>query len=127
MTIPGRVVNWKRMQATTRRFLLWELSRGGWQYDVMVAIILAFIFLTPRDWFRDQPRASSIVMLPEEHGARVYWIEPDLLTGVDEAGRTARAVELIRKLHGRRENIVRLEPIYDAERDVKGFMAYTRP
>jgi hypothetical protein len=109
-----------------RRLLLWELPRGGWQYDVMVAIILAFIFLTPRDWFRDQPRASSVVMLPEEHGARVYWIEADLLTGSAESARSAQAAELIRKFYGRRENIVRLEPIYDAEKDVKGFMAYTR-
>lgn len=109
-----------------RRFLMWELPRGGWQYDVVVAIILAFIFLTPRDWFRDQPRASSVVMLPEEHGARVYWIEPDLLTGSEESTRAARAAELIRKFYGRKENIVRLEPIYDAEEDVKGFMAYTR-
>ena len=39
-----------------KRFILWDYARASWQYDVMVGIILAFIFLTPRDWFRDQPR-----------------------------------------------------------------------
>ena len=54
-----------------KRFLFWDYPRAGWQYDVMVGLILAFIFLTPREWFRDQPRANSIVMLPSEHGETV--------------------------------------------------------
>ena len=29
------------------RFLLWDYPRASWQYDIIVAIILAFIFLTP--------------------------------------------------------------------------------
>ena len=37
-----------------KRFILWDYPRASWQYDVMVGIILAFIFLTPREWFRDQ-------------------------------------------------------------------------
>src|ERR1035438_1611358 len=35
-----------------KRFILWEYPRASWQYDVIVAIILAFVFLTPRDWER---------------------------------------------------------------------------
>lgn len=37
-------------------YLWWSYPRGSLQYDIMVAIILAFIFLTPRHFFRDQPR-----------------------------------------------------------------------
>ena len=65
-----------------KRFILWDYPRAGWQYDVIVASILAFIFLTPRDFFRDQPKASRVVMLPSERGTSVYWIEPELLAGV---------------------------------------------
>ena len=60
-----------------KRFLLWDYPRASWQYDVMVALILGFIFFTPRGFFRDQPRASNIVQLPVEHGATVFWVEPD--------------------------------------------------
>ena len=60
-----------------KRFLFWDYPRAGWQYDVMVGLILAFIFLTPRAWFRDQPRASSIVMLPAERGATVFWMDAE--------------------------------------------------
>ena len=31
-----------------KRFILWDFPRASWQYDVIVAVILAFIFLTPR-------------------------------------------------------------------------------
>ena len=47
------------MGAVSRKlgsFLWWVYPRGSIEYDVMVGIILAFIFLTPRGFFRDQPR-----------------------------------------------------------------------
>jgi hypothetical protein len=40
-------------------FLWWTYPRGSLEYDVMVAIILAFIFLTPPRVFRDQPRPAA--------------------------------------------------------------------
>ena len=36
----------------------WTYERASWQYDVMVIVILAFIWLTPPDWLRD-PMASG--------------------------------------------------------------------
>lgn len=35
--------------------LFWTYSRGSWQYDLMCASILAFIFLTPREYFVKPP------------------------------------------------------------------------
>ena len=66
-----------------KRFILWDFPRASWQYDVMVGIILGFIFLTPRDWFRDQariPNASSIAMLPSRER------EPGLFRGTGSSG-----------------------------------------
>ena len=37
------------------RSVFWSYERGGWQYDVIVIVILAFIFLTPRSWYDDRP------------------------------------------------------------------------
>ena len=110
-----------------KRFILWDFPRAGWQYDVMVALILMFVFLTPREWFRDQPKASQIVMLPSGKGASVYWIEPELLSGIAEPALAAKAADLLRRKTGRKHDVVRLEPIFDAEKDVKGYMAYTTP
>ena len=38
-----------------KRFLLWSFERGSIQYDVICAVILAFIFLTPAEFFDDRP------------------------------------------------------------------------
>lgn len=110
-----------------KRFLLWDYPRACWQYDVMVGLILAFVFLTPRELFRDQPRASSVVMLPAEHGTNPYWIEPELLAGAGEADLAAKAGQVLDHRYGRKLSVVRLEPIFDAEQEIKGYMAYTKP
>lgn len=109
-----------------KRFILWDYPRAGWQYDLMVALIVAFIFLTPRDFFRDQPKASDIVMVPASHGS-AFFIEPDLLDGVGENERAVRAADLIRARTKQRHDINRLEPIFDAEKDLRGYMAFTTP
>lgn len=113
--------------AGAKRVLLWDYPRAGWQYDIIVALILAFIFATPRAWFRDQPKASSVVMLPAEKGTNVFWMEPELLSGVSEYDQKAKVENLLKAKTGKKHNVVRLEPIFDAEKDVKGYMAFTTP
>ena len=86
-----------------KRFILWDYPRASWQYDLMVGMILAFIFLTPREWFHDQPRvpiASRMEALPGPNGSDVYWLEAELLAGVPEAERVDKARNLIRRQTG---------------------------
>ena len=109
------------------RFLFWDFPRASWQYDVMVALILAFIFLTPRDVFRDQPRAAGVAMLPAEQGMGLYLIAPQLLEGVPPEGRISKASALVNRRYKTRQTITRVEPILDDEMDVTGYMAYARP
>lgn len=33
------------------KVLFWRYARGSWQYDILCALILAFIFLTPKGVF----------------------------------------------------------------------------
>lgn len=35
--------------------VFWAFERGSWQYDIIVILILSFIFLSPRAWFNDRP------------------------------------------------------------------------
>ena len=113
-----------------RRSVLWDYPRATWQYDVMVAVILGFVFLTPRNWFRDQPRiphSSNIAMLPSEHGSNVFWVEPELLDEVPEAQRTLRLGEILSVRTGKKQVVTRIETIFDAEKEIKGYMAFARP
>jgi hypothetical protein len=114
-----------------KRFVLWDFARATWQYDVMVAIILAFIFVTPRAWFRDQPRiphASNISMLPAEHGSNMYWIDPELLSGVPENQRMSKLAAILTTRTGKQQSVLRVQPVYDdSEDELKGYMAFTKP
>ena len=110
----------------TRRLVFWDFPRASWQYDVVVAVILLFIFVTPREWFRDQPKASGVVLMASVRGENQVFIASELLSGVNEAQRTNRAETLIRERTGKKSHVVRIEPIKDeAEKEIKGFIAYT--
>ncbi|MDE3179224.1 MAG: hypothetical protein KGM47_06130 [Acidobacteriota bacterium] len=37
------------------RSIFWTYQRGSWQYDVICALIVCFIFLAPASWFHDRP------------------------------------------------------------------------
>src|SRR6185312_16475892 len=88
--------------STARRLIFWEFPRGSWQYDLVVGAILVFIFLTPRDWFGDQPRAANIVLISSNRGSEQLYLEAGLLSGVPEGKRNERAAELIHQRTGKR-------------------------
>ncbi len=104
-----------------RRFIFWDFARASWQYDVVVGLILICIFAIPRDWFKDQPKASSVVLLSSGHATNRVFID-----NVAEANRTAVAEKVIHQRTGKNWRVDRIEPIRDeAEHEVKGYIAYT--
>lgn len=125
------------MPGWLKRFILWDYARASWQYDVMVGLILAFIFLTPRSWFRDQPRmpqASQVTVLGGAHGNDVLWIDPELLAGVPENQRVAKLADVLKNrpetLKGRAGKVLAItavEPILDSEGEVQGYWAFAKP
>lgn len=112
--------------SVAKRLVFWDFARASWQYDVVVGIILLFIFATPREWFHDQPRAASVVLLSSIKGVNRVFIATELLEGTPEAQRPAEAQRLIHQRTGKNWRVVRVEPIQDqSEQETKGFIAYT--
>jgi hypothetical protein len=106
-----------------RRLILWEFPRTSWQWDIIVTLILAFVFLTPRDLFRDQPRAASIQILQQG-----FLIEPKLLSNVAKADLPQRAADLVNQRFKTHTTITHVEPVYDeGEHEITGYMAHTKP
>jgi hypothetical protein len=64
-------------------------------------------------------------MWPAAHGANVYWVDMDLLTPVPEAERAARVQEMLLNRTGKKQTLIRLEPVRDSEQELKGYMAFT--
>ncbi len=46
---------WGKIKHVVARSIFWSYERGTWQYDIILLVILAFIFLTPSSWFSDRP------------------------------------------------------------------------
>ena len=81
-----------------KTFIFWEFKRGSWQYDIVVIGILAFLFLTPRPCFKDQPRENQIEMLSAKPG--VYLLDPRLMRDVP-GKQSALKVSIILPLRGK--------------------------
>jgi hypothetical protein len=105
------------------RLIFWDFPRASWRYDLVVAGILAFIFLTPPEIFNDQPKAASIVMLPSHQG---YLLEPALLEDVPADQRASIATSLVRKRFKTPAVVLHVEAVFD-EDALTGYMAFTTP
>ena len=113
-----------------KRFVLWDYRRASWQYDVMVALILIFLFATPREWFRDQPKVphvAEVASLPAGKGSQVFWIESALVTPIPENARLTELSAVLKTRTGKNQTVTRIEPVYDSEKELKGYMAFAKP
>ena len=75
---------------TIRGYILWSHERGTIQYDVMVTLILLFIFLSPL-WinFKDKPiernpHQTGVVVIPDSGGGLIYQIEASAVSAKDK-------------------------------------------
>ena len=104
-------------------FIFWEYERGSWQYDVKVALILAFIFLTPRGVFNDRPMLSQGRQVVEVRSADGigYRVEASVLEGTTRS-LEVNAEHIVEQVRGRPAQIERIEPVLDER---KRIVAYT--
>ncbi len=110
------------MIAGLKRLILWDYERGVWQYDIMCGVILVFIAFSPRAWFRDQPRIPHASQISEG----VFWMEPDLVVSVPEQQRLDRLGKVLSARTGKKLTLTRIEPIFDSEKEIKGYMAFSQ-
>ena len=111
----------KSVWTTIRGYILWSYERGTIQYDVMVSLILLFIFLTPY-WvnYNDKPiernpHPTGVVIVPDAAGGFLYQIESAAISGKDDDEIRAQLLRVIEGISGE----VSLER-YEAVRDRSG-------
>jgi hypothetical protein len=113
-----------------RPAIFWSYRRGSWQYDLIVVIILAFIFLTPRNIFLDQPRpptVQEIESLNDDSGTLVFWVDPEVVEGSAPDDVDSRLRDLLKQRSGKNLRIVDKKPTTDAEGAVRAYLVYARP
>ena len=120
-TVPMNAI-WR----TIRGYILWSYERGTIQYDVMVTLILIFVFFSPY-WinFKDKPvehipHRTEVVVAPDGHGGFVYDIESSAVSGQGDGEIRAELLRIIEPISGE-VSILK----YEAERDRSGrILAY---
>jgi hypothetical protein len=114
----------------------WSYERGTWQYDVAVILILVFVLLTPRNWFKDKPASGAPVspgqvQLISREGNRLTYrvdarilapptklaLQNDLHTALQEA---------LPELHNGSFSIAKIEPVRDEQGTVIGYQVEIR-
>ncbi len=117
-----------RLWVRLRPAVFWGFPRGSWQYDVIVGLILVFIFATPSVLFNDRP--SQAVVHEVEYptaDARVFWIDPGALDRADPQGASERLNTLLLNHSGEDLRIIRTEPARDEVGNVQAYLVFAQP
>lgn len=120
----------RRLARTVRGFLLWHYDRGSWQYDVMVALIVGFVLLTPSRYFHDQPvygvrLSGDLVRLGADKDGVHYRVSAKLLQSYAEDPQRA-AEEVLAANLGHPASITRIQPVREPEGAVAWYDVWVR-
>ena len=91
---------------TIRSYILWQHERGTLHYDIMVTLILIFIFVSPRIInFNDKPapralHQSDVVVTVDAQGELVYQIPAGGVTPGDDRSMRDQWLRVIRPISG---------------------------
>lgn len=116
---------------TIKGFVLWSYERGTIQYDVMVTLILLFVFFSPRFInFNDHPvgrnpQPSDIIVSPDGRGGFVYQIEGKAIRGGDDAAVRAQLLRVIEPISGE-ISIQRYEAVTDKKGAVVAYKVWVQ-
>jgi hypothetical protein len=120
----------RKLYHAVRPALFWSYRRGSWQYDVIVVLILGFIFLTPRSFFSDQPRLPSVQQieaLTDTEGTMIYLVDPSAVGSATGIERTTKLQDLLRQRTGEKLNVIEARPTANDQGDLTGYLVYARP
>ncbi|MGA2003666.1 MAG: hypothetical protein ABSG70_09810 [Terriglobales bacterium] len=105
---------------TIRGYILWSYERGSLHYDIMVTIILLFVFLSPRYInFKDKPvernpSAIGVQVIPDEKGGFIYKIPAAAVNSGAASDIRAQLERIIEPIAGA-VSITRYEPVKDPD------------
>jgi hypothetical protein len=111
---------------TIRGYILWQYERGTLHYDIMVTLILIFIFVSPRVIdFNDKPipripHPSDVVVTPDAQGHLLYQIQASAITTGDDASVRQQLLRMIEPISGA-VSIVSYETTTDGKGRVQSY------
>jgi hypothetical protein len=123
---PGTPVPVNAVWGTIRSYILWQHERGTLHYDIMVTLILIFIFVSPRVInFNDKPIArnphpTEVVVTADTEGRLFYQVEANAVTPGDDQSMRQQLLRIIEPISGA-VSIVSYETVTDHKGKVQGY------
>ena len=114
---------------TIRDYIFWSYERGTIQYDVMVTLILVFVFLSPKLInFKDKPvehnpHRTGVAVVPDGRGGLIYQIEAAAVAGKDDGAIHGELLRIIEPISGE-VSITKIEPVQDGSGHVLSYKVW---
>jgi hypothetical protein len=116
---------------TIRSYILWQHERGTLHYDIMVTLILIFVFFSPRVInFNDKPvprdpHLTDVVVTPDAQGGLFYQISASAIVPGDDQSVRNQLLHIIQPISGE-ITIVNYEGVPDRKGQVQGYRVWVR-
>ena len=123
---PGAPLPMNAIWGTIRSYILWQHERGTLHYDIMVTLILIFIFFSPRVInFNDKPiyrnpHPTEVVVTSDMEGRLLYQVEANAVKDGDDASVRDQLLHIIEPISGA-VLIVSYEPVKDQKGKVQSY------
>ena len=121
-----------RIWRTLKGYLFWTYNRGSFHYDVMVTLILAFIFLAPRFInFKDRPpqnlgiSSGEIKVTADGQRGFIYQVDAAEVDAQDTAMVRRNFQDVLRPVTGN-VTIDRVEPVRDGNGRIVAYQAWVK-
>jgi len=122
----------RRVWKTISSFIWWSYDRGSIQYDIMVTLILLFIFLAPRKInFKDKPiertpHPTRVVLIPDVESGYIYQVDAAEMDGKNAAAIQGYLQRVIEPIIAGEVEIARYEPVRDRNGRVVAYKVWLR-
>jgi hypothetical protein len=116
---------------TIRSYILWQHERGTLHYDIMVTLILIFVFFSPRLInFNDKPgppnqHRTGVLVTSDDAGGLVYQIEGTAVSATEDAAVREQLQHVIEPISGA-VSIVKYVGISDSKGHVREYRVWVK-
>jgi hypothetical protein len=116
---------------TIRSYIFWQHERGTLHYDIMVTLILLFIFSSPY-WinFNDKPvprdpHLTDVVVTPDTQGRLLYEISAAAVSPGDDGAVRDQLLRIIEPISGA-VSIVRYDAVSNPKGKVQSYRVWVK-
>jgi hypothetical protein len=121
----------KKVWETIKGYIWWTYPRGTFHYDVMVTLILLFVFVTPHFInFKDkpaerQPRPNSVLVMPDGGDGLIFRVDARDVKGATPEEKQADLMRIIEPISGD-VKLKHWAPEQDANGKLVGYHVWVR-